>query len=228
MAVDGTAAARWLLSQGPLQHHGACLHYVWQAYKAQGAATSRSAYDALDAWHRTEGKHYDANPPAGMPVWFGAKPGSDAGDVVISLGGGRVVATDQPRYGVVGTCTIAERAALIGRPYLGWTDHIFDQPISTPAPAGGSATHNPAPIPFTDEDDDMLTTFYATQSDGKAPDKGRVFMIFRDPRTGNLAKRHLKPKSTWEAVKAAHVAAGEKLPHISMTSTALDKIATAQ
>lgn len=131
MTVDGMAAARTLQSYSPLAHHGACLYYVWKAYDAHGANTARSARYALDAWHMSEGKHIgDWNPPAGVPVWFGAKPGSDAGDVVISIGGGRVVATDQPRYGVVGTCTIAERAALIDRPYLGWTESIFDQPIA--------------------------------------------------------------------------------------------------
>lgn len=135
MSVDGTAAAQTLLNFGTLRHHGACLHYVWQAYKAHGASTGRSAYTALQAWERTEGQHGDRNPPPGVPVWFGARPGSAAGDVVISLGDGRVVATDYPRFGVVGVCTIDERQRQINRPYLGWTDHIFDQPISYPAPA---------------------------------------------------------------------------------------------
>lgn len=136
MSVDGPAAAQTLLSFGNLQHHGACLHYVWQAYKAHGAATGRSAYTALQAWERTEGRHPgDRTPPAGVPVWFGARAGSAAGDVVISLGDGLVVATDYPRFGVVGVCTIDERQRQINRPYLGWSDHIFDQPISYPTPA---------------------------------------------------------------------------------------------
>jgi hypothetical protein len=82
------------------------------------------------------------------------------------------------------------------------------------------------PPPTPSEEDDMLTTFYATQSDGTAPDKGRVFMIFRDGRTGNLAKRHLKARP-WAAIKEAHAAGGEKLPHITMTAKALNDIANA-
>lgn len=92
--------------------------------------------------------------------------------------------------------------------------------IPTPTPT------KPEPI-YTDEEDDMLTTFYAIQSDGKAPNKGRVFMIFRDSRTGNLAKRHVTPLSTWDAITRAHKAAGEKLPSIPMTERDLHAIVSA-
>lgn len=147
MGVDGRAAARALLANGAIRG-GYCLYYVWLAYKAVGARTNRGAGTALEGWEKSDGKHHgDRNPPAGVPVWFGAKPSSDAGDVVISLGDGRVACTDWPRYGVVGTCTIDERQRQIGRPYLGWTERIFDQPIdyaSAPAPAGGGTA---TPIP---------------------------------------------------------------------------------
>lgn len=137
MTVDGTKAIAYMRSLGTLQHHGACLYYVWRAYDAAGADTHRTARTALQAWELSEGKHRgDRNPPAGVPVWWGAKPSSNSGDVVISLGGGRVIATDQPRYGVIGECTIAERERLIGRPYLGWTESIFDAPIAIPSLAG--------------------------------------------------------------------------------------------
>lgn len=155
MGVDGRAAARTLLANGAIRG-GYCLYYVWLAYAAVGASTGRGAGTALEGWKKSDGKHEgDRNPPAGVPVWFGAKPSSDAGDVVISLGGGRVACTDWPRYGVVGTCTIDERQAQIGRPYLGWTERIFDQPIdyaNAPAPAGGG---NATPIPK--EWDEMAT-----------------------------------------------------------------------
>lgn len=165
MAVNGSAAANWLRSQKRLAHFGACLHYVWQAYKAQGASTGHSARTALQAWNLSDGKHHgDRNPPAGVPVWFGAKPSSAAGDVVISLGGGKVVCTDYPTYGRVGVCTIAQRQAQIGRPYLGWTERIFDQPIALPStvevtkptptkPAPPKPIPAPDPEPILEEDD---------------------------------------------------------------------------
>lgn len=155
MSVDGTRAIAYMRSLGTLARHGYCLYYVWKAYASAGARTNLSAGTALQAWHLSNGKHAgDWNPPAGVPVWFGSKPGSSAGDVVISLGNGRVIATDQPRYGVVGECTIAERQALIGRPYLGWTDHIFDAPITHPSPTGSKEDD------MTPEESAMLKTIY--------------------------------------------------------------------
>ena len=147
MSVDGRAAARALLANGPIRG-GYCLYYVWLAYKAVGARTGRSAGTALQGWNESDGNHPgDRNPPAGVPVWFGAKPGSDAGDVVISLGEGRVAATDWPRYGVVGSCTIDERQRQIGRPYLGWSERIFDQAIDYPRPAAPASGDPATPIP---------------------------------------------------------------------------------
>jgi hypothetical protein len=131
--VDGQAAAQTLLSWGTCRR-GLCLYYVWNAYKAHGASVSGSWPTAFDAWLATPGKHEgDRNPPPGVPVWWGKRPGSAAGDVVISLGGGRVVATDYPGWGSIGTATIAQREAQVGRPYLGWTDTILGVPVNAAA-----------------------------------------------------------------------------------------------
>lgn len=139
MGANGIAAANTLRGFTGIRH-GMCLYYVWQAYKAHGASADRSYGTALAGWFGSPGKHEgDRNPPAGVPVWFGAKPGNDAGDVVISLGDGRVVATDYPVYGVVGVCTIDERQRQIGRPYLGWTETILGAAIDY---AGGGAPAN--------------------------------------------------------------------------------------
>lgn len=136
MAVDGVAAANTLYSYSGIKN-GLCLYYVWQAYKANGASTDRNAGTAYIGWQISEGKHEgDRNPPAGVPVWFGPRPGSDAGDVVISMGGGKVVATEWPSSGHTGICTIDQRQAQIGRPYLGWTETILGVPINY---SGGSA-----------------------------------------------------------------------------------------
>lgn len=160
MGVNGRAAAQTLLSFRNLIP-GSCLHYVWQAYKAHGARSDRSYPTAYDGWLGSPGKRVgDRNPPAGVPVYWGPRTGSRAGDVVISLGGGRVVATDYPRNGVVGTCTIAERERQIGRPYLGWTDNILGHPIDygqLASTGGGQPAPAPTPAPRPPlEDDDML------------------------------------------------------------------------
>lgn len=137
MGVNGVAAARTLLSYRNIRH-GYCLYYVWQAYDAHGADTSLSAGTAYECWNKSLGKHPgDRNPPAGVPVFWGPKAGSSAGDVVISLGGGRVACTDYPNYGQVGIATIAERERQIGRPYLGWAERIFDVAIDFDGATGG-------------------------------------------------------------------------------------------
>jgi lysozyme family protein len=61
-----------------------------------------------------------------------------AGDVCISVGGGRVACTDYPGWGQVGTCTIDQRIAQTGRTYLGWTeDFLGNTTVSVGSPAGG-------------------------------------------------------------------------------------------
>jgi len=137
MAVNGVAAANTLYSYSGIKV-GMCLYYVWQAYKANGASTGMQAGTAYEGWQKSQGKHPgDRNPPAGVPVWFGPKASSSAGDVVISMGGGKVVATDWPSAGHTGICTIDQRQAQIGRPYLGWSERIFDVAIDY---SGGSSS----------------------------------------------------------------------------------------
>lgn len=139
--VNGSAAAQWLLNLGSVDP-GYCLRYVWQAYKAQGASTGLSAATAMSGWNQSDGKHPgDRNPPAGAAVWWGRRAdGNTDGDVTISLGGGRVAATDYPGWRQTGSCTLDERERQIGREYLGWTSSIFDCPIDVTAT--GSASWN--------------------------------------------------------------------------------------
>lgn len=130
--IDGVAAANWLAGYGAVPV-GYCLKYVWLAYKAQGASTGMSAGTAYQAWGLSDGKRPgDRNPPPGAAVWWGRRyDGNLDGDVTISLGGGRIAATDWPT-GRTGITTIDAREAQIGREYLGWTSSIFDCPISLP------------------------------------------------------------------------------------------------
>ncbi|MGN8024686.1 peptidoglycan-binding protein [Microbacterium sp. 22242] len=136
--VNGLAAAQWLLNLDSVSP-GLCLNYVWRAYAAQGASTGMSAGTAKSAWDQSDGKHWgDRNPPAGAAVWWGTRyDGNDDGDVTISLGGGRVAATDYPGWRQTGSCTLDEREQQVGREYLGWTSSIFDCPIDLNG-AGGS------------------------------------------------------------------------------------------
>lgn len=161
--VDGMAAADTLLSFSNITP-GYCLHYVWQAYAAHGAWSDQSYPTAYSAWLGSSGQHPgDRNPPEGVPVYWGPRSGSSAGDVVISIGNGRVAATDWPYNGRTGTCTLDERERQIGRPYLGWTDNMLGNPI---------LQLQPQPTPQRRRSDDMYV-----QSDDVP---GRVFAVYTD------------------------------------------------
>lgn len=158
--VDGVAAAQTMRNFRTWRK-GHCLEAVWAAFKVNGARTDQEAATATIGWHLSDGKHPgDRNPPAGVPVWWGPKPSSAAGDVVISLGGGRVVATDWPYNGVIGVTTIDARERQIGRPYLGWTETILDVPIDYPGKGGG-----PAPIPTTSKESSVSEQIRVNQED---------------------------------------------------------------
>ncbi len=132
--ADGKKAHDALLSFAPLANKGLCWHYVWQAYKSAGAATSQgSTPTAYAAWNQTSGKHYDRNPPEGAAIWLGRRTsdGNMDGDVFIAGAyDGDHAATDYPSWYGVGRCTIQQRINQTGREYLGWSDHILDCPIN--------------------------------------------------------------------------------------------------
>lgn len=155
MGVDGRAAAQALL-RFRTWRKGHCLEAVWAAYKSVGARATTTAKTATIGWERSAGKHPgDRNPPVGVPVWWGPKPSSAAGDVVISLGDGKVAATDWPYNGVIGITTIDARERQIGRPYLGWTEEILGQSIDFERPSAGGGGLYPT-RPVSEEDDTML------------------------------------------------------------------------
>lgn len=215
MIVDGVAAARTLLSYSGIRG-GYCLFYVWQAYKAHGASTGRSAPTATEAWNRSDRRHPgDRNPPPGVPVFWGPKSSSNAGDVVISLGGGRVAATDWPRYGVTGVCTIDERERQIGRPYLGWAECIFDQPIALPQPAGEADEPLEEDDMFNDDDRKMLDAIRSVLLDGvKGVDesKGRLAQIYDNAREARNRLMVKDPKTGREVYDVTQLTANEIKP----------------
>jgi hypothetical protein len=81
---------------------------------------------AMDAWNFGMNNHPgDVSVPKDFPAYFGPSPtrtdaNKNAGDIVLSLGDGRFVCTDGAGGGVIGIMTLAQRAAQISRPYLGW------------------------------------------------------------------------------------------------------------
>lgn len=180
MAVDGMAAARTLLSFARVTP-GYCLKYVWQAYQAHGAVSDGKGYPtAKSAWDKTapQFRHPgDRNPPPGVPVYWGAKPSSAAGDIVISMGGGIVACTDWPRAGVTGTTTLSQREAQIQRPYLGWTETILGYPVKLGGSGGGSL---PFPTPDEQQTRDEDSMFYLRVDDDG---NGRPFFTVHDTQT---------------------------------------------
>lgn len=130
---------------------GTCLNTCWQAYGSHPSIGPHAGQypDAINGWQYATKRHPgDYNPPAGYPVYFDAlsrpRYAGDtnyaSGDVVISIGGGRVRCTDGAGSGRMGTMTIAQRAAQIGRTYLGWTEDFLGYDIVTTTTAAAQAT----------------------------------------------------------------------------------------
>jgi hypothetical protein len=186
MAVSGEAAIQ-TMTAARTWRPGYCLEAVWQAYKRNGARTSQAAPTAFSGWEGSGGKHHgDRNPPRGVPVWFGKKPSSAAGDVVISLGGGYVLATDWPRNGVIGVCTIDQRQRQISRPYLGWTENILGYPIDFGQSAAGTASTAAVQAPAPIEEEEMSGPLFITPN----------VVAFPNGYTTSL------PDNAWGALKA--------------------------
>lgn len=138
IVLDSEAAIRRALAQvGQADGAGACLANVYKWFgSVQSVGPGAGQYDwAIKGWNFAAYKHAgDWNPPPGVPVYFGTDtPRTDknapAGDVALSIGGGRVVCTDSPS-GNTGIMTISARAVQTRRNYLGWTADFLGHPVS--------------------------------------------------------------------------------------------------
>lgn len=150
--LNGPAAASRMLAM-KRNTFAACLYHTWEAYgfpNTVGKSPGRSFATAMDSYNYTTRRHAgDWNPPVGVPVWFGVSPSRTdinkyAGDVGISVGGGKAVFTDFADSGgvhntYVGVMTLQDRAREIDRPYLGWTEDFGGNPIAF-TPVGGSSS----------------------------------------------------------------------------------------
>lgn len=148
--VSGKAAIAWMRSHST-NAPGMCLNTVWQSYGSHDSIGDHAGQypDAMSGWNYAKRRHPgDANPPAGVPVYFGVSPtrtdaNARAGDVMVSLGGGMLIGTDVGGAGRIGTISIADRARAISRPYLGWTEDflgydVVDTTAAAPAPAASA------------------------------------------------------------------------------------------
>jgi len=151
--LDGNAAIARMRSL-KRNTFAACLYTVWQAYgfpSTIGKQPGRSFATAVDSYNYTTKRHAgDWNPPAGVPVWFGASPtrtdtNKNAGDIGISVGDGKAIFTDYAdSSGVhntyIGVMTLQDRAKEIERPYLGWTEDFGGNKIKFAKPATKTST----------------------------------------------------------------------------------------
>lgn len=95
--------------------------------------------DAVDGWKSepVSKRHFDRNPPRGVPVAFsGGSRGY--GHRAISLGDGKIRSTDMTatgyKPGVVGTTTIDQIERSMGVSYMGWSETITGALIPNPPP----------------------------------------------------------------------------------------------
>lgn len=85
-------------------------------------------------------------------------------------------------------------------------------------PAGGGSV---APVP---EEFPMFDTLYVKQIDGGKPGQGRVFAIFRDPRSGEMVKEHVKSPALANVIGVALARRGVSVATEDMKVVELDKI----
>lgn len=122
--VDGTA--------------GWCAYWCYQAYGAPRVLIP-SFQTASDMW-RYGVQHAGGDIPIGGIAYLGERPYSagdpnwDAGDVMIHKGGGIFRASDYPRNGVFGDCTLQQREIETGRHYVGWLSDVVGNPIQFNTP----------------------------------------------------------------------------------------------
>ena len=116
----GTAAINWASGRiGDEGWYALCQKFVRMALGAGPGFPS-----AITAWQGARYRHGISNPnqvPAGVPVYWG---GGQYGHVALSTGNGRLISTDYPKSGRIGTGTISALTSAWHKPLLGWTEDI--------------------------------------------------------------------------------------------------------
>lgn len=165
MILDSAAAvARASAQVGHPDGAGACLANVYKWFgSVQSIGPGSGHYDwAVKGWNYTPDaeKHPgDWNPPAGVPVYYGALGAPrwrgdvnfPCGDIGLSIGGGYGIFTDGPT-GNTAVMSLRARGAQIGRGYLGSTDSFLGHETTAGNARRGALaspvhiTNPPAPI----------------------------------------------------------------------------------
>lgn len=177
VVLSSEAAIQRALAQvGQPDGAGACLANVYKWFgSVQSVGRGAGDYNwAIKGWKYADYQFAnDWTPPPGVPVYFGDQVSwrtdrnVPAGDVVLSIGGGRVICTDGPS-GNTEIMTIAARRLEVDRNYLGWTGDFLGHPVSGALSYISEATDGAKPEP------PIVVV--------KAAPKGqpRMFTIFRD------------------------------------------------
>lgn len=191
MILDSVAAVRRATLQlGQADGAGMCLANVYKWFgSVQSTGPGSGHYSvAIAGWDYAPQKHAgDATPPAGVPVYFdrltaprwAGDRNYAAGDVGLSIGGGRAIFTDSPT-GNTGVMTIPARAAQIGRRYLGWTPTFLGHDTSAgnaygkPIPPAVVVTVGKTTVKIDPNGDRMYAIRY--EAPGK-PNHGTIFAL---------------------------------------------------
>ena len=191
--LSGAAAIAWMRAHRT-NVPGMCLNTCWQAYGSHNSIGPHAGQypDAMSGWNYAQRRHVgDATPPPGVPVWFGVSPtrtdaNARAGDVVISLGGGRVIGTDVGGAGRIGETTIAARAAAISRPFLGWTEDFLGYDIDSAATAALDASKLTPATPVLERIKTMALPSIVHQVNTKPNAKGAYDQAYIEVGTATL------------------------------------------
>lgn len=97
---------------------------------------------------------------------------------------------------------------------------VGGRPSAGIAPSGGSAANQDT------KEFPMFDALYVKQTDGQMPDKDRIFAIFRDPRTGEIVKDHIKDGALWTAIEWGLKRRGVATTSEGMKAAELNKIPT--
>lgn len=111
---------------------GMCDNFVANmfGYTASGYATATSHWASIPDSDKHPG---DMNAPAGALMFWGG----GAGHVAISDGKGGIISTDYPSPGIVSHTQASVISQNWGKPYLGWSQPIFQgKQAATVSPAG--------------------------------------------------------------------------------------------
>jgi hypothetical protein len=151
---------------------GMCDNFVanMYGYSSSGYATAAAHWGSIPAQYKHPG---DMNAPQGALMFWGG----GAGHVAISDGQGGIITTDMPAPGQVSRQQASVVSSNWGKPYLGWSQPIFQGQVGQTGAAGTGATQ---------------ASVTATQASWWNPDWANIFGMKKNPAGSdfvNIAER---------------------------------------